>query len=297
MINFYFQCKKIVVFTILIAIVMSMLPSCATIFTGTSKNVLIDSSPQGTDFTIYDRRNRVVSTGQTPHTVRLKKGAGYFSGANYRISYERPGYQNSNAQITTSLGGWYWANLLTIYSIPLGMLIIDPLTGGMWQLSSTNIHRTLTHELGVSGVIARNTQPIESSSPPPTGAVDIERAIERAVNDAFADVRPRSRIAIVQISIPDRNMRNFVNGELEHILRQHDFRVVDRAQMDLILEEQTRQLGGDFDDRTAVSIGRLAGADFIVTGSVDGEGSLRRLRIRVLNVETSVVVGTASERF
>jgi len=56
-------------------------------------------------------------------------------------------------------------------------------------------------------------------------------------------------------------------------------------------------MSGEIDDETAVSIGKFAGADIIVTGTVDGEGNLHRLRLRALNTQTAQVVGAASERF
>jgi hypothetical protein len=52
----------------------------------------------------------------------------------------------------------------------------------------------------------------------------------------------------------------------------------------------------EVDDRTAVSIGKFSGANIVVTGRVDGEGDLRRLRLRALNTQTAQVVGSASER-
>jgi hypothetical protein len=55
-------------------------------------------------------------------------------------------------------------------------------------------------------------------------------------------------------------------------------------------------MSGEVDDDTAVSIGKFIGADIIVTGRVDGEGNLRRLRLRALNTQTAQVVGAASER-
>jgi hypothetical protein len=51
----------------------------------------------------------------------------------------------------------------------------------------------------------------------------------------------------------------------------------------------------DADDRTAARAGLLAGASMVITGRVDGEGSLRRLRLRALDTQTAQVIGTASE--
>jgi hypothetical protein len=61
--------------------------------------------------------------------------------------------------------------------------------------------------------------------------------------------------------------------------------------------EQDFQMSGEVDDVTAVSIGKFAGANIIVTGRVDGEGELRRLCLRALDTQTAEVVSVASERF
>ena len=55
-------------------------------------------------------------------------------------------------------------------------------------------------------------------------------------------------------------------------------------------------MSGEVDDVTAVSIGKIAGASIIVTGTVDGADDLRRLRLRALDVQTAQVIGAASER-
>jgi len=51
------------------------------------------------------------------------------------------------------------------------------------------------------------------------------------------------------------------------------------------------------DDSTAARIGQFVGASVVVTGGVDGEGALRRLRLRALYTTTAQVVWTASEAF
>jgi len=53
---------------------------------------------------------------------------------------------------------------------------------------------------------------------------------------------------------------------------------------------------GGYYDNTAARIGHIAGASIIITGRVDGENNLRRLRLRALDSTSAQVVGTASER-
>jgi curli biogenesis system outer membrane secretion channel CsgG len=74
------------------------------------------------------------------------------------------------------------------------------------------------------------------------------------------------------------------------------FIIIDRSQLDRIRLEQNFQLSGVVDDETAVSIGKVVGANIIITGSVTGTDSTRRLRLRALNTQTAQVMAVASER-
>ncbi|MDR1637290.1 MAG: CsgG/HfaB family protein, partial [Treponema sp.] len=75
------------------------------------------------------------------------------------------------------------------------------------------------------------------------------------------------------------------------------FKVVDRKSLDAIKSEQNFQYSGEVDDDSAVSIGKMLGASIVITGSVSGSGSTRRLRVKALNVRTAEIVAMVSERF
>jgi len=124
----------------------------------------------------------------------------------------------------------------------------------------------------------------------------VEGALARAADETLKNVTQRSRIAIVYITAQDRSTTEYVVGELEYIWVNKGYFLTDRSQLDRLRREQNFQMSGEVDDETAVSIGKFAGADIIVTGRVDGEGNLRRLRLRALNTQTAQVVGAASER-
>ena len=126
-------------------------------------------------------------------------------------------------------------------------------------------------------------------------ALGIEGALARAAEDVAENFTARSRIAIVYITAQDRSATEYITGELEHILRRQGFVIIDRSELDRIRREQNFQMSGEVDDETAVSIGRFSGANIIVTGRVDGESNLQRLRLRALDTTSGQVVGTASE--
>jgi len=127
-------------------------------------------------------------------------------------------------------------------------------------------------------------------------ATGVEGALARAAKDVLKNVPPRSRIAIVYITALDRSQTEYISGELEVIWVNEGYTIIDRSQLDRIRREQNFQMSGEVDDQTAVSIGKIIGANIIVTGRVDGEGNLRRLRLRALNTQTAQVVGSVSER-
>ena len=139
--------------------------------------------------------------------------------------------------------------------------------------------------------------PVDTPPPSPLATPGIEAALRRAASETLQDVPQRSNIAIVFITAPDRSTADFIAGELEFIWFNQGYVLTDRRQLDLLRQEQHFHLSGEVDDATAVSIGRFVGADVIVTGSVDGAGDLRRLRLRAVNTETARIVGVASERF
>jgi hypothetical protein len=129
-----------------------------------------------------------------------------------------------------------------------------------------------------------------------SAATGVEGALARAADETLKNVTQRSKIAIVYITAQDRSTTEYIVGELEFLWVNKGYFITDRSQLDRLRREQNFQMSGEVDDATAVSIGKFAGADIIVTGRVDGEGNLRRLRLRALNTQTAQVVGVASER-
>jgi len=127
-------------------------------------------------------------------------------------------------------------------------------------------------------------------------ATGVEGALARAAEEISENFTARSRIAIVYITAEDRGQTDYIAGELEHILRRRGFVIIDRSELDRIRAEQRFGVSGEVDDNTAARIGNIAGASVVITGRVDGEGNLRRLRLRALDTTSGQVIGTASER-
>ncbi|MDR0683653.1 MAG: CsgG/HfaB family protein [Spirochaetaceae bacterium] len=125
----------------------------------------------------------------------------------------------------------------------------------------------------------------------------VEGTLLRASNTLMAKIPSKSKIAIVNVAARDPEISEFIAGELEFIMVDKGYTLIDRSELDRIRKEQAFQMSGEVDDSQAVSIGKIAGANVILTGAVTGSGDLRRLRLRALSTETGQVLVAASEKF
>lgn len=74
------------------------------------------------------------------------------------------------------------------------------------------------------------------------------------------------------------------------------FRVIERTKLEEVLQEQKLQVSGVVDDRTAVDVGRVAGADAIVVGSVSVVGSTATVSGRLIDTQSSEVIVARNAR-
>jgi len=115
---------------------------CASIINGSKKEVKIGSEPADAKVTVYDSMGAAVQTAQTPTTLKLNRGAGYFKGADYRLLFEKPGYKPTEVLLRSELNGWYMGNLG--FGGLIGLLGVDPSTGAMWNLQPDKVVVPLT---------------------------------------------------------------------------------------------------------------------------------------------------------
>ena len=72
-----------------------------------------------------------------------------------------------------------------------------------------------------------------------------------------------------------------------------ELKLVERERMQDIVDEQKLSRSPMFDSTTAARVGRLLGAEFIVTGSIAASTPEMRIDMRVIKVETGQIVKTA----
>lgn len=125
-----------------VLVAAAALSGCATIVHGGPRTIPVASTPTGAKVSIYDRENSLVMTNTTPFVASLEPKYGYFKGQSYRLVFEMPGYAPAEIKLDASLSGWYFGNL--VFGGVIGMLIVDPLTGAMYNLTPEKIEQHLS---------------------------------------------------------------------------------------------------------------------------------------------------------
>jgi len=287
------------------------LEGCASIFSKSTLNnseKTITSTPSGANFTLYDKSGNQVKSGITPDYVIWNPNFDH-------VKFEMTGFPPQSAKLekTNEINQAFWLNfpamLLTfplgvglgfglgldpkgpVQSVGIGMVIlpffIDAVTNNVHKYSN-NISVDLTQTTRGRPSPQGNTQ---------NRGQDIEKAVLDAITQMIPRITKNSTIAVLPVSTTNNALRDFVTGETEYLLVERGFNVVDRGSLDRIRSEQRLQTSGEIDDATISSIGNFTGANYIITGVIFGQGSLQRLQLRVLDVQTADVVSAPSVPF
>jgi hypothetical protein len=115
---------------------------CATIVHNGPRQISVASTPPGAKVSIYDRSNSLVQVGTTPFLATLPTKFAYFKGQDYRLVFELPEHATAEVHLQSTVSRWYFGNLL--FGGLLGMVIIDPSTGAMFNLTPRQIEQPLT---------------------------------------------------------------------------------------------------------------------------------------------------------
>ena len=78
-------------------------------------------------------------SGNTPLTVTLKKGRGYFKAERYTVHIAKDGYHARDITVEGEVNGWYFGNI--IFGGLIGLLAVDPATGAMYTLKPKEVAR------------------------------------------------------------------------------------------------------------------------------------------------------------
>ena len=104
---------------------------CATIVTGTTETVRVDSVPRGATVRITPGPYEIT----TPASLELRRGD-----APYTLTAELEGYETQRSYIRGRANGWIWGNIL-LGGVP--GIMVDWVTGALADLDPNEIELTL----------------------------------------------------------------------------------------------------------------------------------------------------------
>ncbi|GHV47478.1 hypothetical protein AGMMS49546_37140 [Spirochaetia bacterium] len=131
------------------------------------------------------------------------------------------------------------------------------------------------------------------SSPKAAAAPDeLDIAIREASDYLDSNVPGGNKIVILNVQSDSAALSDYIIDELiANAVNERNFPVVDRQQLDAIRSELNFQWAGEVDDNSAQEIGKMVGAQTIVSGAISKVGDNYRMRIRALEVQTAQVQG------
>jgi hypothetical protein len=235
-----------------------------------------------------DGKNRLTLTNGKSGSVTVPNGVHKIYAELYSMKTDEVSFTAAGGIITISIT----ANSITDFVIAVGggsPAPVPPASSGSPVLAQpSGSSPPPVQPAGASSVVQR----------PPIGQSTLEAALYAAADVIIKRLEPQTTIAVVNIASKDVDSAEFVLDELAYVIvSSGGFKVVDRKSLEAIRAEQNFQSSGEVDDDSAVSIGKLLGANIVITGSITGVGSTRRLRLKALDVKTAEIVAMASEAY
>ena len=139
--------------------------------------------------------------------------------------------------------------------------------------------------------LACGGSPAPVSAVPPS-ADELDAAIRETSNYLNQQLPKGNKLVILNIQSEYPALSEYIIDELiANTVNDRIFSVVDRRQLDTIRAELDFQYSGEVDDDTMQELGRIAGAQIIISGAVSKIGDLYRLRIRALSVQSASIEG------
>lgn len=109
-------------------VLLGTLSACATIVTGTSQSLTVDTSPEGADCQVAQAGFPVGEIPRTPGSVRIAK-----SSAPVEVMCTKPGFQPTQQMQGSGVNGWVFGNILIGGIIGV---VVDMASGAVYHYNS-----------------------------------------------------------------------------------------------------------------------------------------------------------------
>jgi TolB-like protein len=120
--------------------------------------------------------------------------------------------------------------------------------------------------------------------------VSLDEAIKGAADELGKNLPKDSIVAVLNFTGGSDRLSSYVIEELNSaIVNGHLITAVDRVQLDLVRQEMNFQMSGEVSDESAQEIGKLLGAQYIISGSIDNIGNAYRFRISAIEAKSASI--------
>jgi tetratricopeptide (TPR) repeat protein len=124
------------------------------------------------------------------------------------------------------------------------------------------------------------------------GLPGLDDAIQASAEQLGIDLAGR-KVAVVAFGSGAEALSDYVIDELARALvNSRTVTVVDRKDLDKVRAELQFNLSGEVSDESAQSIGKMLGAQSVITGTLTDLGSAYRFGVKAINVESAALEST-----
>ena len=206
----------------------------------------------------------------------------------------------SNTDIVASAGSSSWS----VQTDNDGQLVVDVST--LVDMADPGkplaIHFALQEDTSQSTTVTIPASVLDSHRPAPPAIVetDVEPVVPVAAappSVEFPSPTSRLTLAILDfegLGISEQDARVLTNRLGTHMVQLGRYQVIERGQMQQVLQEQDFQLTGCTSDECAVEIGQLLGVQQMLAGSFGKIESMYLVDMRIIDVKTGGILRTAS---
>jgi TolB-like protein len=128
-----------------------------------------------------------------------------------------------------------------------------------------------------------------------TGPAGLDAAIQQASKEINDSLPQGTKVALLNFTSSSDVFSDYVLEEMSiALVKGRKLVVVDRKEIDLIRGEMNFQMSGEVNDESAQEIGKMLGAQSIVSGSLVNMGESYRFRIKVINVLSAAIETSSS---
>ncbi len=159
--------------------------------------------------------------------------------------------------------------------------------------------RNIALVLLLTGLCSCSWMPARPAPKPPEDA-DFITMIEHLAEDIITQLKEYKAYNIAVSDFSDltgdvSDFGKFIAEELTtKLFTYRDFTVIERQLLNKIIAEQQLSLSGLIDNQDAVSLGKVSGAQALVTGTVTDLGERVKINARLISTETGKIFSAAS---